>query len=269
MIPTSGPEISTGARPVGRPDASPAAAAENVQQMFDSIAGRYDLLNHLLSGGVDRIWWWRTARRLRATLARPQARVLDLCCGTGDMTLALLRRRPSTVSTAPLLAVDFSHQMLSRGDSKFRCKNILSLEADALHLPLASESLDLISSAFGFRNLSSYEDGLVELYRVLRPGGQIAILDCNQPDGLTGALYNLYFKRILPRLGALLSNRSAYAYLPASVERFPRPPRMLEMIRAAGFRQESWTSYNFGIAGLYLASKPDQAPDDGCMLRQA
>ena len=182
--------------------------------------------------------------------------MLDLCCGTGDMTLALLRRRPSTSSTAPLLAVDFSHEMLARGHAKFNHKNILALEADALHLPLPSGTVDLISSAFGFRNLASYEDGLAELFRVLRPGGRIAILDCNQPDGLVGALYNLYFKRILPRVGALLSNASAYNYLPASVERFPRPPRMLELIRAAGFIRGSWTSYTFGIAGLYQAVKP-------------
>jgi demethylmenaquinone methyltransferase/2-methoxy-6-polyprenyl-1,4-benzoquinol methylase len=249
-------EKTTGARPVGAPDASPVVAAENVRGMFDAIAGRYDLLNHLLSGGIDRWWWWRAARSFRLTLAQPEVCVLDLCCGTGDMTLALLRRRPSTPSTAPILAVDFSHQMLSRGASKFRGKNVIAIEADGLHLPVRDAQLDLISSAFGFRNLVSYEDGLAELFRVLRPGGQIGILDCNQPDGLVGALYNLYFKRILPRIGAFLSDSSAYRYLPASVERFPRPPRMLAMIRAAGFESASWTSYTFGVAGLYRATKP-------------
>lgn len=253
-------ESTTGARPVGAPDVSPVLAAENVRGMFDAIAGRYDLLNHLLSAGVDRFWWWRVARSFRATLAQPEAKVLDLCCGTGDMTLALLRRRPSTPSTAPILAVDFSHQMLSRGLRKFREKNIIAIEADALHLPIPASELDLISSAFGFRNLASYEDGLAELFRVLRPGGQIGILDFNQPDGLVGALYNLYFKCILPRVGGLLSDSSAYRYLPSSVERFPRPPRMLQMIRAAGFEHANWTSYTFGVAGLYRARKPG-APD--------
>ena len=100
------------------------------------------------------------------------------------------------------------------------------------------------------------KDGLAELFRVLRPGGQIAILDCNQPEGLTGALYNLYFKKILPRIGGLVSDARAYSYLPASVERFPRPPRMLELIRAAGFENPTWTSYTFGVAGLYRATKP-------------
>lgn len=249
-------DVATGARPVGAPDASPVVAAENVRGMFDVIAGRYDLMNHLLSAGIDRFWWWRAARSFRATLALPEARVLDLCCGTGDMTLALLRRRPSTTSTTPILAVDFSHQMLSRGARKFIGKNVIPVEADALHLPVRNAELDLISSAFGFRNLTSYEDGLAELFRVLRPGGQIGILDCNQPDGLVGALYNLYFKRILPQIGGLLSDSSAYRYLPSSVERFPRPPRMLAMIRAAGFEHASWTSYTFGVAGLYRATKP-------------
>lgn len=146
--------------------------------------------------------------------------------------------------------------MLSLGRTKLLYKNAIPLEADALHLPLSSERLDLISSAFGFRNLANYEQGLAELFRVLRPGGQIAILDCNQPEGVVGALYNLYFKRILPRIGALVSDAKAYSYLPASVERFPRPPRMLQLIRNAGFHEARWTSYTFGVAGLYVATKP-------------
>jgi demethylmenaquinone methyltransferase/2-methoxy-6-polyprenyl-1,4-benzoquinol methylase len=246
-IASKGPEIAS---------AGAIQPADDVRQMFDDIAHRYDLLNHVLSAGIDHLWWRRTARAVRPILALPEARILDLCCGTGDMTLALLRHRPSTSSTAPLLAVDFSHNMLSLGHLKYKEKNVIPLEADALHLPLPSNSLDLISSAFGFRNLASYEAGLTELFRVLRPGGQIAILDCNQPEGLVGALYNLYFKQILPRVGALMSNAAAYSYLPASVARFPRPPRMLAMIEAAGFHSARWTSYTFGVAGLYQAIKP-------------
>jgi demethylmenaquinone methyltransferase/2-methoxy-6-polyprenyl-1,4-benzoquinol methylase len=249
------PGIASGARPVGAPDAPPEAAAANVQQMFDAIAGRYDVLNHVLSGGIDRLWWWRAARRFQHVLARPEAQIIDLCCGTGDMTLALLKRRPLPPST-PILAVDFSHQMLSRGFTKLFRNNAMAIEADGLHLPLSDNSSDLITSAFGFRNLVSYEGGLAELFRVLRPGGEIGILDCNQPGGLTGALYNLYFKKILPRVGGMVSDSAAYTYLPASVERFPRPPRMLELIRNAGFCDESWTSYTFGVAGLYRAVKP-------------
>jgi len=246
MIPTQRAEISTGA----------IQPSEDVQRMFDDIAGRYDLLNHILSVGIDRLWWRRAARAVRGILEQPEARVLDLCCGTGDMTLALLRHRPSTASTAPVLAVDFSHQMLSRGRIKLLGKNVLPLEADALHLPLGDGSLDLISSAFGFRNLADYEAGLAELFRVLKPSGQIAILDCNQPAGVMGAVYKIHLNWILPMVGALLSDRAAYSYLPASIARFPRPPRMIEMMERAGFRDASWTSYTFGVTGLYRATKP-------------
>jgi demethylmenaquinone methyltransferase/2-methoxy-6-polyprenyl-1,4-benzoquinol methylase len=247
-------EVSTGARPVGA--TSEASAAANVQQMFDSIAPKYDLLNHMLSFGLDRWWWSRTAQSFRGVLERPEACVLDLCCGTGDMALALMKYRPVTGSEAPLLAVDFSHEMLVRGAEKFAPHNIVAIEADALHLPIANDSLDLVTSAFGFRNLANYDEGLTELFRVLRPGGQIGILDCNQPVGLTGAMYNLYFKKVLPKIGGLISgDTSAYRYLPSSVERFPRPLRMLEMIRAAGFKDATWTGYTFGTAGLYRATK--------------
>jgi demethylmenaquinone methyltransferase/2-methoxy-6-polyprenyl-1,4-benzoquinol methylase len=273
------PTPTPGARPTGV--SSPAAAAENIQQMFDAIAPRYDLLNHLLSAGIDRLWWRRTARAVRPILARPEAVVLDLCCGTGDMTLALDRLRPESAprkesvilsegaaavegpavvcSTipSPIFAVDFSRNMLSLAHPKFAGRNIRAIEADALHLPFADASIDLVTCAFGFRNLASYPDGLAELHRVLRPSGQIAILDFNQPTGHMGALYNLYFKRVLPLLGRLISrNPAAYTYLPESVARFPRPPRMIELIAAAGFDSPTWTPYTFGIAGLYRAIKP-------------
>ncbi len=273
-------ESTTGARPIGSTTDRDAAA--NVQQMFDTIAPKYDLLNHILSVGIDRWWWSRAARTFRPILQRPEAIALDLCCGTGDMTLALLKHRPKSAQNrvpqvsilrpgieappnpkppspilAPILAVDFSHQMLSRGAEKFAPHNILPIEADALNLPIADNSIDLVTSAFGFRNLSNYEAGLAELHRILRPGGQIGILDFNQPTGLTGALYNLYFKQILPRFGGLISgDPAAYTYLPDSVARFPRPSRMIELIANAGFTNAAWTSYTFGTAGLYRATKP-------------
>ena len=246
---------TTGARPIGSTTDQDAAA--NVQQMFDTIAPKYDLLNHVLSVGIDRWWWSRAARSFCPILQRPEAVALDLCCGTGDMTLSLLRHRPKGGNEAPILAVDFSHQMLSRGAEKFVPHNIIPIEADALHLPLADNSIDLVTSAFGFRNLSNYEAGLAELHRILRPGGQIGILDFNQPNGLTGALYNLYFKQILPRFGGLISgDPAAYTYLPDSVARFPHPARMIELIQQAGFTNATWTSYTFGTAGLYRATKP-------------
>jgi demethylmenaquinone methyltransferase/2-methoxy-6-polyprenyl-1,4-benzoquinol methylase len=272
---------SPGARPAGI--TSPTEAAQNIQQMFDTIAPTYDRANHLLSLSLDRSWWNRTARTLRPILERPEAVVLDLCCGTGDLTLALDKHRPQlgTIplglssrsaaegpasllttnnqqrTTAPILALDFSHTMLSLGARKFAGKNIVPIEADALHLPLADASVDLVTSAFGFRNLTSYPDGLRELHRVLRPGGQIAILECNQPGGLIGWLYSFYFHRILPTLGGLISGKPrAYAYLPDSVMKFPRPPQMKALITAAGFANPTWTSYTFGTAGLYRATKP-------------
>jgi len=256
-------ERSTGARPAGATTEQSAAA--NVQQMFDTIAPTYDRANHLLSAGIDRSWWTRTARLFRPILQHPESVTLDLCCGTGDMTMALLKHRPTAnrqpatnnPQPAPILAVDFSHQMLSLGQKKFAGQNVLPIEADALHLPIADASVDLVTSAFGFRNLANYQEGLAEILRVLRPGGQLGILECNQPEGLTGAIYNIYFKSILPQLGGLITgNQRAYSYLNASVQRFPRPPRMIELLRNAGFTNATWTSYTFGIVGLYHATKP-------------
>src|SRR5579863_9112737 len=163
---------TTGARPMGARDE--AGAAQAVRHMFNSIAPRYDLLNHLLSANVDRLWWRRTARRFRDILAKPDAAILDICCGTGDMTMALLKHRPE--NARPILAADFAHAMLTRGARKFSGRGAVALEADALHLPLRVESLDLVVSAFGFRNLANYEAGLREFYRVLKPGGQLGIL---------------------------------------------------------------------------------------------
>jgi len=247
------PMSASGARPAGATDEQSSSAA--VQQMFDSIAPRYDLLNHVLSCNIDRLWWWRAARSFRETLARRQSAILDICCGTGDMTLALLRHR--TASAQPILAADFSHAMLVRGAAKFQDRNVVAIEADALHLPLTTDSLDLITSAFGFRNLANYEAGLSEFHRVLRSGGELGILDFSEPGGFIGKLYAFYFRRVLPAIGSRLSGiGSAYAYLPASVERFPPPPEMIKLMRNAGFTQVSWTPYSFGIAGLYRGVKP-------------
>ena len=229
-------------------------AAAAVQSMFDSIAPRYDLLNHILSGSIDRLWWWRTARRFRHILSQPETRIADVCCGTGDMTMALLRRRPPEAT--PVLAIDFSHQMLVRGAAKLQKHAAIAIEADALHLPLADRTLQLLTTAFGFRNLANYEAGLAEFHRVLASGGELGILDFSEPAGLLGRFYAFYFHRVLPRIGRMLSGSSgAYAYLPASVGRFPAPSEMLTKLENAGFRDARWTPYTFGIAGLYTARK--------------
>jgi demethylmenaquinone methyltransferase/2-methoxy-6-polyprenyl-1,4-benzoquinol methylase len=239
-----------GAAPSGAGDEHAAAAA--VQKMFDEIAPRYDLLNHVLSMNIDRLWWWRTARRFRSVLTRADTRVLDLCCGTGDMATALRRQGKS----AQITGADFSHRMLQRGAHKFIQHRISPVEADALQLPFSDASFDLVVSAFGFRNLANYDSGLSAIYRVLRPNGQIGILDFSEPGGLLGKVYGFYFRNVLPRIGTMISGVSGpYSYLPASVSRFPAPAQMLERMQQAGFRDPSWTPYNFGIAGLYQATK--------------
>src|SRR6516164_5421757 len=244
---------AAGAKPVGAEDEN--SAAQAVRQMFNSIAPRYDLLNHLLSANVDRLWWRRTARRFRAILANPDAAILDICCGTGDMTMALLKYRPH--GARPVLAADFARSMLSRGVQKFGGRGAVALEADALHLPLRSKSLDLIVTAFGFRNLSNYEGGLREFNRVLKPGGQLGILDFSEPGGLIGKAYAVYFRRVLPAVGRLICGKDGpYNYLPASVGSFPPPPEMLALIKGMGYAECTWQPYTFGIAGLYAASRP-------------
>lgn len=250
------PEISktpaVGAAPQGASD--PRSAAHAVREMFTSIAPRYDLLNHVLSFNVDRMWWRRTARVFRHILARPDARILDLCCGTGDMTFAL--RREGGKASTQILGADFSHAMLQRATAKSAAARNNStpswIEADALGLPFPSAHFDLVTSAFGFRNLADYDAGLREIIRVLRPGGECGILDFGEPKGAMGSLYRVYFKQILPRVGTMISGvRGPYAYLPASVERFPEPAEMLWRMKSAGFTEATWTPYAFGIAGLY------------------
>ena len=247
-----------------------AQAAESVRQMFESIAPKYDLLNHVLSANVDRLWWRRAAWRFREVLARPDAEVLDICCGTGDLTMALLKLRPS--GARPVLAGDFARAMLRRGVQKFGRETrqtsgkkaadapyAIPIEADALHLPLHDSSLDLIVTAFGFRNLANYAAGLAEFHRALKPGGQLGILEFSEPGGLWGKAYAIYFRRVLPAIGRLICGKNGpYNYLPASVGAFPLPEEMLAMLRRAGYVDCAWQPYTFGIAGLYTATRPQE-----------
>jgi len=236
-----------GATPEGATDAESAARA--VREMFSSIAPKYDLLNHLLSANVDKLWWRRTARSFSSILSRPDTRVLDLCCGTGDMAFALRKQAPR----AQIIGGDFSHAMLKFAVAKSTAGPVMNwVEADALQLPFPDNSFDLVTSAFVFCNLVDYDAGLREIFRVLRPGGECGILEFSDPPGLRGKIYSVYFKSVLPRIGKLISgNNGAYSYLPASVERFPSPTEMLERMRQAGFPDATWTPYTFGIAGLY------------------
>jgi demethylmenaquinone methyltransferase/2-methoxy-6-polyprenyl-1,4-benzoquinol methylase len=255
MVQETSKSAVLGAAPEGASD--PNSAARAVREMFTAIAPRYDLLNHVLSFNVDRMWWRRTARAFRDIVARPDARILDLCCGTGDMTFAL--RRQAGNSSSQIIGADFSHAMLQCATGKSSAQNGSGpewIEADALSLPFPGAHFDLVTSAFGFRNLADYDAGLREIVRVLRPGGECGILDFGEPQGMMGALYRIYFKQVLPRVGTMISGvRGPYAYLPASVERFPPPEEMLARMKRAGFAEATWTPYTFGIAGLYRGKK--------------
>jgi demethylmenaquinone methyltransferase/2-methoxy-6-polyprenyl-1,4-benzoquinol methylase len=221
--------------------------------MFTGIAPRYDLLNHLLSANVDRLWWRRVARTFAHIAGQPEARVLDLCCGTGDMAFHLRRQGKE----ARITGADFSHAMLLLASQKSsRLGPVEWIEADALELPFPDQSFNLVTSAFGFRNLADYDAGLREILRVLRPGGECGILEFGEPKGALRKIYDLYFQSVLPRIGRLISgDHVAYSYLPASVGQFPPPHEMLARMRSAGFRDASWTAYTFGIAGLYRGAR--------------
>jgi demethylmenaquinone methyltransferase/2-methoxy-6-polyprenyl-1,4-benzoquinol methylase len=227
-------------------------AARWVRDMFARVAGRYDLLNHLLSFNLDRHWRRQTVRRVREYLARPDARVLDICCGTGDLTLALA----AAAAGRPLFGSDFCHPMLveARRKTVSRGARCALFEADALRLPVASGSLDLITVAFGLRNFANYQDGLREMCRVLKPGGAAAILEFSQPPNRAfAALYGFYSKRVLPSIGGIVSgSRAAYQYLPESVRKFPGAEALAERMREAGFAEVSYQRMTGGIVALHV-----------------
>jgi demethylmenaquinone methyltransferase/2-methoxy-6-polyprenyl-1,4-benzoquinol methylase len=231
--------------------------SQQVREMFTRIAPRYDLLNHLLSAQMDRLWRARTARELAPILVRPDALVLDLCCGTGDLAFSLQRR-----AKARILGADFSHTMLIRAREKAAVANgnasIPFLEADALRLPFADESFDLVTSAFGFRNLANYEDGLHEIFRVLKPGGTIGILEFAEPaPGILGNAYRFYTRTMLPKIGGWVSgDADAYAYLPKSVARFFRPEELASILKEVGYGQVRYHLMTLGAVALHLAVRP-------------
>lgn len=243
---------SAGTKPPGA--ANDEAAARYVRELFSAVAGRYDFLNHLLSLQRDRHWRRTTARRFRSLLSRPGARALDLCCGTADLAVALARE-----GNARIVASDFCHPMLTQAREKLRRRSLppLLAEADALRLPFPDGSFDLVACSFGFRNLANYQAGLQEIWRVLKPGGEIGILEFFRPNGrFVGPLYSFYFHRVLPAVGEWISGvPGSYSYLPGSVERFPEPEEFLEWLREAGFPEVSWRKLTFGIAVLYWGKK--------------
>jgi demethylmenaquinone methyltransferase/2-methoxy-6-polyprenyl-1,4-benzoquinol methylase len=218
--------------------------------MFGSVAARYDFLNHLLSFNADRYWRNHTAESLREVLLRPDARVLDICCGTGDLTLALERS-----GKRPVMGSDFCHPMLVTARRKLERQRARSFlfEGDALVLPISSGSLDLITVAFGLRNFANYRKGLIEMRRVLKPGGTAAVLEFSRPPNRGLALlYDFYSLHVLPRIGAIVSGSSdAYTYLPESVRKFSSAEDLAREMRDCGFRDVRFEFLTFGIVALH------------------
>jgi demethylmenaquinone methyltransferase/2-methoxy-6-polyprenyl-1,4-benzoquinol methylase len=230
-------------------------ASRWVRAMFGRVAHRYDLANHLLSANIDRSWRSHTVRRVRNVLLRPDARVMDLACGTGDLLIALER-----AAGRLLIGSDFCHPMLTGARAKLERAALRSVlvEADALSLPLGDASLDLITIAFGFRNLANYSAGLMEMRRVLRRGGALAILEFSQPPNRAfAALYNWYSRQVLPLIGGALSGApEAYKYLPESVRKFPEAAALAAMMSDIGFAPVEWEYLTFGIVALHIGRVP-------------
>ena len=220
---------------------------------FDTVAARYDRMNHLMTAGLDRLWRKRAVRKL--TISDSPFTVLDVACGTGDLSLALLRQG------CTVTGIDLSEEMLKIAREKINVgdKSRVALQiADAEHLPFADSSFDAVTCAFGIRNFVHLEQGLAEMSRVLKPGGQLLLLELSTPDSpLVRPFYNLYTRRIIPLLGSLMaSDRQAYTYLPASIQRFPKGQAMLNLLQQAGFPNPTHQQYTLGVCRCYYGQKP-------------
>jgi demethylmenaquinone methyltransferase/2-methoxy-6-polyprenyl-1,4-benzoquinol methylase len=228
-----------------------------IRRMFNSIAPRYDLLNHLLSLNIDRYWRWRTTR-----LVPPHgdAPILDVCTGTGDLALAYDRAAAGKV---PIVGADFCHEMLVRAtqkaDRKRAAGRIRFVEADAQRLPFPDDHFQIACVAFGLRNVTDTDRGIAEMVRVTRPGGRVAILEFSRPRGwFFGRMYRFYFRRLLPLVGRMVSRDrdDAYHYLPESVMEFPDGEALAERLRGHGLTDVRWHPLTLGIATLYVGVKP-------------
>jgi demethylmenaquinone methyltransferase/2-methoxy-6-polyprenyl-1,4-benzoquinol methylase len=228
-----------------------------IRRMFNSIAPRYDLLNHLLSLNVDRYWRRRTTRLVPPDGDAP---ILDVCTGTGDLALAYDRAAAGRV---PVVGADFCHEMLVRARHKAERRGVAGrvrfVEADAQRLPFPDNHFQIACVAFGLRNVTDTDRGIAEMVRVTRPGGRVAILEFSRPRGwFFGRMYRLYFRRLLPLVGGLVSRNGddAYRYLPESVMEFPDGEALAERLRGHGLTEVRWKPFTFGIATLYVGVKP-------------
>jgi demethylmenaquinone methyltransferase/2-methoxy-6-polyprenyl-1,4-benzoquinol methylase len=231
-----------------------AAHATAVREMFAGIAGRYDILNHVLSLNIDKAWRRKVSRSLRGILDSPDAALLDVACGTGDLALELNKG-----SRARIVGTDFCRPMLTIARSKSAAERdpIPYIEGDALALPFADNYFDAVTIAFGLRNLANVPSGLIELRRVLKPGGILAVLEFSAPviPGF-GRVFNFYFSHILPRIGGAVSgSRGAYEYLPESVSKFPNQKNLVRLIEETGFSEVEYKNLSGGIAALHLGTK--------------
>lgn len=227
--------------------------AGRVREMFAGIAKRYDLLNHLLSGNVDKRWRRIVARRVREKLTSSNSRILDVACGTGDLSLTLFEN-----TGARVVGTDFCRPMLEIAAGK-TSDRIPLIEGDALDLPFRDGSFEVVTIAFGLRNLATVEGGLAELRRVLKPGGWVAVLEFSRPaNAMMRPLFGLYFTRVLPLMGGLVSgSRMAYSYLPASVQKFPDQKQLSLLMQRAGFEQVHFENLTGGIAALHMGKRPE------------
>lgn len=235
--------------------------ARRVREMFATIAARYDLLNHLLSGNIDKRWRRRAAKTLHATLpplppsVLGKARILDVACGTGDLSFTLFES-----SEARIVGIDFCRPMLQIATSKASRLGfeVPFIEGDALSLPFRDRSFEAATIAFGLRNLTDVEAALTELLRVLKPGGKVVVLEFSKPTTpVLRSLFRIYFTRVLPLFGGLISgSRSAYQYLPESVSRFPDQTELASIMKQAGFEEVTFQNLSGGIAALHLGMRP-------------
>ena len=227
--------------------------AGRVREMFATIAGRYDLLNHLLSLNIDKKWRRLVVNRVRAKIVARESLILDVACGTGDLSLMLFE-----IDGARVVGTDFCRPMLSIAAEKVPA-GVRLIEADALSLPFKDGTFDAVTIAFGLRNLAGVESGLKELRRILKPNGWVAVLEFSRPsNALLRSLFGLYFRKILPLLGGVISgSRGAYSYLPASVSRFPDQQQLGSLMEQAGLDQVSFENLSGGIAALHLGRRPE------------